>query len=365
MVYVGRIHLEEEDEFTQKHSVREIVVHPGFSRNSIMNDITILKLATNITMTKYVQPVCLWTMDSNQELIVGRNGTIVGFGLNEDDVVSNQLKQALIGVVDALTCIASDRSVFGTHLTSDIYCGRGQMGVSACNGDSGGGMFFEVGGKWFPVCLWTMDSNQEMIVGRNGTIVGFGLNEDDVVSKQLKQALIGVVDALTCIASDRSVFGTHLTSDMYCAKGQTGVSACNGDSGGGMFFEVGGKWFIRGLVSFTPLRGNTSICDPLKYTAYTDVAKYLKWITQYVDNRVLTFETDVLEIDYEEKLRLFNFNTCGVKSSTFVRDGSSWTLPWLGFVRASNEYYSRCVVTLISEWYAVGPALCFENDGVE
>ncbi|XP_061515916.1 polyserase-2 isoform X1 [Anopheles gambiae] len=271
LVHVGQINLKEASEYTQTLGAREIILHPGFSRNSIINDIALIKLSSNITMTKYVQPVCLWTMDSKKELIVGKNGTIVGFGLNEQDVVSERLKQALIGVADALTCIASDRSVFGTHLTSDMFCG----------------------------------------------------------------------------------------------KGQKGVSACNGDSGGGMFFEVGGKWFVRGLVSFTPLRGNTTLCDPLKYTAYTDVAKHLEWIKQYIDQRVLSFESDVLDIDYEEKLRLFNFQTCGVKSSTVHPGGSNWTLPWLGFVRAPNEYKTRCVVTLISDWYAVGPAHCFENDGVE
>ncbi|XP_035891849.1 uncharacterized protein LOC118503077 [Anopheles stephensi] len=276
VVTVGQIDLKDENEFTQKHNLHETIVHPKYGPASIINDIALLKLSTNITMTKYVQPVC----------------------------------------------------------------------------------------------LWTMDSNQEMIAGRNGTIVGFGLNEHDEVSKQLKQALIGVVDALTCIASDRSVFGTHLTSDMYCAKGQTGVSACNGDSGGGMFFEVGGKWFVRGLVSFTPLRGNTGLCDPLKYTAYTDVAKHFEWIVKYVDPRVLSFESDVLEIDYEEKLRLFNFETCGVPSSALLGDGNGWTgLPWLGFVIFSPGSDSapnrRCTVTLISDWYAIGPAHCFDNDGIE
>ncbi|XP_041782159.1 uncharacterized protein LOC121598876 isoform X2 [Anopheles merus] len=217
-----------------------------------------------------------------------------------------------------------------------------------------------------PVCLWTMDSNQEMIVGKNGTIVGFGLNEQDVVSDQLKQALIGVIDPLTCIASDRAAFGPVLTSDMFCGKGQMGVGACNGDSGGGMFFEVGGKWFVRGLVSFTPLRGNTGLCDPLKYTAYTDVAKYLEWIKKYIDQRVLSFESDVLDIDYEEKLRLFNFKTCGVISAIDAIDGTTkWKLPWLGFVTPQNTNEYRCVVTLISEWYAVGPAHCFRNDGDE
>uniref|UniRef100_A0A8W7PWK0 Peptidase S1 domain-containing protein n=1 Tax=Anopheles coluzzii TaxID=1518534 RepID=A0A8W7PWK0_ANOCL len=272
LVHVGQNHLEKASEYTQIHNVRDIIVHPGFSSNSIIHDIALIKLRTNITMTKYVQPVCLWTMDSKQDLIVGKNGTIVGFGLNEQDVVSQQLKQALVGVVDALTCIASDRTVFGTHLTTDMFCG----------------------------------------------------------------------------------------------KGQKGVSACNGDSGGGMFFEIGGKWYVRGLVSFTPLRGNTGLCDPLKYTAYTDVAMYLEWIKPHIDQRVLSYDSDVLDIDYEEKLRLFNFKTCGVKQFIVYPDGvSRWTIPWLGFVRVGIEDEPRCAVILINEWYAVGPAHCFENDAIE
>uniref|UniRef100_A0A182MYI8 Peptidase S1 domain-containing protein n=1 Tax=Anopheles dirus TaxID=7168 RepID=A0A182MYI8_9DIPT len=274
-VHVGQLNLNEKSEYIQKHGVQEVILHPGYGSSSIINDIAILKLSSNITMTKFVQPVCLWTMDSSQELIVGRNGTIVGFGLSEEDVVSNQLKQALVRVVDALTCIASDRAVFGTHLTSDIFCGGGH----------------------------------------------------------------------------------------------TSVSACNGDSGGGMFFEVGGKWYVRGIVSFTPLRGNTGLCDPAKYTAFTDSAKYFSWIEQYVDQRVLSFESDILDVDYVEKLRLFDFNTCGLKSNALAAQGASWTLPWLGFVTSSvaseNIFNTRCVVTLVSSWYAVGPAHCFLNDGVE
>uniref|UniRef100_A0A6E8WCZ9 Peptidase S1 domain-containing protein n=2 Tax=Anopheles coluzzii TaxID=1518534 RepID=A0A6E8WCZ9_ANOCL len=268
-VDVGRIHLNESSEYTQTHLVREIIVHPGFSKNSIVNDIALIKLSSNITMNKYVQPVCLWTMDSNQELIVGRNGTIVGFGVNEQDIVSEQLKQALIGVVDPFSCIADDRGVFGTHLTSDMFCG----------------------------------------------------------------------------------------------KGQKGVSACNGDSGGGMFFEIGGKWFVRGLVSFTPL--GTERCDSLKNTAYTDVAKYLKWIKPYIDQRVLSYDSDVLNIDYVEKLRLFNFETCGMKSSSYIKNGTTWALPWLGFVGPWYDLNSRCTITLISEWYAVGPAHCLSTNSVD
>uniref|UniRef100_A0A182MYG3 Peptidase S1 domain-containing protein n=1 Tax=Anopheles dirus TaxID=7168 RepID=A0A182MYG3_9DIPT len=51
-----------------------------------------------------------------QEGFIGKKGTIVGFGLTENDVVSDQLKQALVSVVDPLECIANYRKVSGPIL---------------------------------------------------------------------------------------------------------------------------------------------------------------------------------------------------------------------------------------------------------
>ncbi|XP_049298154.1 uncharacterized protein LOC125771511 [Anopheles funestus] len=268
LVRVGALHLTEESEYVQEHSVDEVIAHPGYNASRFMNDIALLKLTNNITMTQFVQPVCLWTMDDGQEMIVGKNGSLVGFGLNEQDVVSDELKQATIGVVDALTCIKSDR-------------------VSYAN---------------------------------------------------------------------------QLTSEMFCAGGQQGVSACNGDSGGGLFFNVEGKWFVRGIVSFIPFRRGTKLCDPTKYTAFTDVAKYMGWIELFVNPRVLLFDTNELEVDYEEKLPLFNLNTCGTHAETFAANGKPTPLPWLGMA-VTNVPEIKCYVTLINEWYAVGAASCFKEGG--
>uniref|UniRef100_A0A182NCN1 Peptidase S1 domain-containing protein n=1 Tax=Anopheles dirus TaxID=7168 RepID=A0A182NCN1_9DIPT len=266
-VHVGQTHLREESEYIQVHGVQEVIVHPSFIVHSIPYDIALIKLTANIALSKFVQPVCLWTMDDQLESIVGKNGTIIGFGLTERDVTSDHLKQALVSVVDPLSCIESDRAAFGTLLTKEMFCG----------------------------------------------------------------------------------------------KGQPGVSACNGDSGGGMFFEIGGKWFVRGLVSFTPVRAGTSLCDNLKHTAFTDVAKYSEWISKYVDPRVLPTDSDGIEVNYEEKQRLFNFDTCGIYSYEIF-------LPWLGMLTsptADGTFGQRCAVTLISDWYAVGPAHCFRNDGLK
>lgn len=49
----------------------------------------------------------------------------------------------------------------------------------------------------------------------------------------------------------------------FSANERLGVSACNGDSGRGMFFEPNGTWYVRGIVSFT------------------DVSKYREWIMRY------------------------------------------------------------------------------------
>uniref|UniRef100_A0A182QY42 Peptidase S1 domain-containing protein n=1 Tax=Anopheles farauti TaxID=69004 RepID=A0A182QY42_9DIPT len=269
-VRVGHTNLKEQNEYTQAHEVESLIVYPGFGKNSIANDIALIKLTNSIAMSNYVQPVCLWTM-------------------------ANELHS---------------------------------------------------------------------IVGQNGTTVGFGLMENDVQSDRLKQALVGIVDPLVCISSYRQVYGTHLTTEMFCGKGQHGVSACNGDSGGGMFLNVGGRWFLRGLVSFIPERDKTNLCDSTQHTVYTDVAKYVGWMRQYVDERVLPDES-AIEVDYEEKMRLFDFATCGELQATNARYDRF--PPWTGLVHASSNLLDTdrsCLVTLVSQSYAIGPAHCFPNDGV-
>lgn len=59
-----------------------------------------------------------------------------------------------------------------------------------------------------------------------------------------------------------------------------GTSVCNGDSGGGMYFEQDGLYKIRGIVSLTVSRSDANICNPQQYVIFTDAAKYLDWISE-------------------------------------------------------------------------------------
>uniref|UniRef100_A0A182MY32 Peptidase S1 domain-containing protein n=1 Tax=Anopheles dirus TaxID=7168 RepID=A0A182MY32_9DIPT len=235
-IAVGRTQLAAEIDHTETHAVQSIMVHPEFQINGIANDVALLKLARNVTWSRFVQPACLWNM-----------------------------------------------------------------------------------------------ADRESILGRNGTIVGFGITEHGVVSDQLKQVSLSVLDPLVCIADDRAVFGNHLTAEMLCARGDAHVRACEGDSGGGMFFEVGGRWFVRGVISFAPgvCGAQASDASPTN-TALIDAARYLAWITQYIDPRVLPLDTDEVVVDYEEKMRLFDFETCGLRSNESDR------IPWLGALLPSS-----------------------------
>ncbi|XP_058177885.1 chymotrypsinogen B-like [Anopheles ziemanni] len=190
-VYGGRKYRDAITENLQELDVAKIIVHPGYNYLDLVNDITILKLTSDINITNFVRPVSTWNVDNDENQIFGSLGTVIGFGLNEDDEPSDTLQEATIPVLDTPTCLA-----------------------------------------------W-----------------------------------------------DNETYGKHLTTQMYCAGGKDDVSACNGDSGGGMFFKISETWYLRGIVSFSPIRPNETedLCDSSKPTVFTDVTKYRKWIWRYTN----------------------------------------------------------------------------------
>lgn len=98
-------------------------MHKDFNYNDLLNDIALLHLSTEATLTNYVQPVCLW--DANKvpiHNVLDTNGIVVGWGLNEQDVQGVILSQAHMPVVSLTTCLASNRNFFGTFLTDKTYC---------------------------------------------------------------------------------------------------------------------------------------------------------------------------------------------------------------------------------------------------
>lgn len=59
-----------------------------------------------------------------------------------------------------------------------------------------------------------------------------------------------------------------------------------GDSGGG-FIQLSkdlSRWNLQGIVSLSPRKVSTFYCDPSKYTVFTKVEMYTKWIKTNLDS---------------------------------------------------------------------------------
>ncbi|KAL1402729.1 hypothetical protein pipiens_005944 [Culex pipiens pipiens] len=103
------------------------------------NDIAMLELGTEAEFTDYVQPVCV----DQRKLLAGEIGTVVGWGYTEYDELADTLQSARIPVIGTIECLESDRDVFGQVLDSSLFCAGFTNGTTVCNGDSGGGLYFE------------------------------------------------------------------------------------------------------------------------------------------------------------------------------------------------------------------------------
>lgn len=73
-----------------------------------------------------------------------------------------------------------------------------------------------------------------------------------------------------------------------------------GDSGGA--FQVLSRdmktWTIQGIVSLSPRKHSTFFCDPFKYTIFTKIEVYIKWIKHILDE-IEAMEENVMALENE------------------------------------------------------------------
>ncbi|XP_072382323.1 uncharacterized protein [Diabrotica undecimpunctata] len=196
LVYFGKYNLRTFGPETQDRDVSQIIIHPNFNSSMFFNDIAIIKLSRPVEITDYVRPVCLWEDDTNLESIVNKDGTVIGWGFDENKKISEKLMQAKMPVVSTIQCIYSNRDFFAQFTSDTNFCAGFRNGTSVCNGDSGGSMVFP------------------------------------------KKSL----------------------------SGQNPV------------------WQIRGIVSVGVALQTEGICDTSQYVIFTDVAKYLPWIKEVMNS---------------------------------------------------------------------------------
>ncbi|CAH2248588.1 chymotrypsin-like elastase family member 2A [Pararge aegeria] len=143
-VVLGKYNLKGGDRESEERKVHRIIIHEQYEYRKLSNDIALLKLRNEVPFTDYIQPACLWSRRSSELLrnatrSVSIMGTVVGWGFNSNDTLSETLKEASMPMVSESTCIRSNPLFYGKALTSKKFCAGHHNGTSACNGDSGGG----------------------------------------------------------------------------------------------------------------------------------------------------------------------------------------------------------------------------------
>ncbi|KRT86291.1 Trypsin, partial [Oryctes borbonicus] len=137
-----------------------------------------------------------------------------------------------------------------------------------------------------PVCLWEGSKDFNQLVGKFGTVVGWGFDENGKLTEELTMLNMPIISKEACIYSFPDFFSRFTTSETFCAGFTNGTSVCNGDSGGGLVFpkNTGNPnkkaYQLRGMVSVSVALQNEFKCDPTHYVVFTDVAKYLNFIKQ-------------------------------------------------------------------------------------
>uniref|UniRef100_A0A1W7R7X0 Putative trypsin-like serine protease n=1 Tax=Aedes albopictus TaxID=7160 RepID=A0A1W7R7X0_AEDAL len=217
-----------------------------------------------------------------------------------------------------------------------------------------------------PVCV----SLEQNLVNKVGTVVGWGLTEFDTASTILREARLPVVDTMTCLNSDHEAFGPTLKRQMFCAGYTNGTGVCNGDSGGGLFFEINGVWYLGGIVSFTRARDeNKTMCYTKGYGVFTKIHDFLSWIREHTHLKHLIGEGEPRSKRTCVAINATATNTdvrklprqCGVYYPNRMFRGQRtrvFEFPWMALLIHASGYWQK-VGTLINNRYILTGALPF------
>ncbi|XP_063620673.1 trypsin CFT-1-like [Cydia splendana] len=129
-----------------EHGVSQLVVHAGYSPNTLDNDIAIVRLATAAVYSNSVAPVSI--AGANYNLADGTVVTTIGWGtLTSGGSAPEQLQHVDINIISQVYCSAQyawlkTQPGFQNwpDITENMVCAGIQYhgGKDACQGDSGG-----------------------------------------------------------------------------------------------------------------------------------------------------------------------------------------------------------------------------------
>ncbi|KAK1344725.1 hypothetical protein QTO34_013423 [Cnephaeus nilssonii] len=139
--------------YRNRYQVEQIVMNPRYLGASAY-DIAMLRLASPVTYSKYIQPICVLT--SSDEFQNRSDCWVTGWGdiqENEELPAPYTLQEVEVGIINTTMCnYMFTQPSYRYNIWGDMICaGDAQGGKDACFGDSGGPLACERKGLWYQV----------------------------------------------------------------------------------------------------------------------------------------------------------------------------------------------------------------------
>ncbi|KAE8631042.1 hypothetical protein XENTR_v10001054, partial [Xenopus tropicalis] len=123
-----------------RFKLQQIIIHENYTSATMGYDIALLKLATPVTFTSYIQSVCL--PEASSSFPDNSSCYITGWGtLSYGGSVSNILQEAQVEIISTKLCSSS--LMYGSTIKPSMLCaGYVNGNIDSCQGDSGGPLVY-------------------------------------------------------------------------------------------------------------------------------------------------------------------------------------------------------------------------------
>ncbi|KAK0143885.1 Prostasin [Merluccius polli] len=150
-LYLGRHQLNGFNQYESQHQVARVLVPADYESPEMGNDLALVQLTQSVTLSEYVQTVCL--PDAAVQFPTGSPCYVTGWGNTQEGVPLpgvGSLQEVQVPIIEQTSCRrmykaeSDDSEVVDIH--SDMICaGYQEGGKDSCQGDSGGPLVCPMG----------------------------------------------------------------------------------------------------------------------------------------------------------------------------------------------------------------------------
>ncbi|XP_055910848.1 brachyurin-like [Eupeodes corollae] len=121
---------------------KDIIIHEHFNKTITQNDIALIRLPVNVTLTDDIQLIHLASSYMDQEFLQGQEVIAAGWGKIVDNMtgISEVLRYVDVKIMNQDTC---DKAYDEGLVTSTNICIDGSEMKGTCKGDSGGPLVYQ------------------------------------------------------------------------------------------------------------------------------------------------------------------------------------------------------------------------------